>query len=72
MGNLVNKNYVLNLIFSSISSCLNALSITVLEDMIKPCLDTWNVQLRPEFETCLAKVLGEAIIQNVHWLIKNV
>ncbi|XP_045209408.2 sodium-coupled monocarboxylate transporter 1-like [Mercenaria mercenaria] len=43
---------------SSISSCLNALSITVLEDMIKPATESWNFKFTPDEETRLAKILG--------------
>ena len=47
--------------FSSISSCLNALSITVLEDLIKPTLDYCDVTLSQKFEARLAKVLGKYV-----------
>ncbi|XP_052093056.1 sodium-coupled monocarboxylate transporter 1-like [Mytilus californianus] len=43
---------------SSISSCLNALSITVLEDLIKPTLDYCDVTMSQRSEARLAKLLG--------------
>ncbi|KAL3871317.1 hypothetical protein ACJMK2_039324 [Sinanodonta woodiana] len=43
---------------SSISSCLNALSITLLEDIIKPILEICNRTLLHSGEARLAKLLG--------------
>ncbi|CAC5417114.1 unnamed protein product [Mytilus coruscus] len=43
---------------SSISSCLNALSITVLEDLIKPTMDYWDMTMSQRTEARLAKLLG--------------
>ncbi|XP_067662756.1 sodium-coupled monocarboxylate transporter 1-like [Haliotis asinina] len=43
---------------SSVSSCLNATSITLLEDIVKPCLETCKTTLSPPTEACLAKLLG--------------
>jgi hypothetical protein len=43
------------------SSCLNALSITVLEDLIKPTLDYCDVTLSQKFEARLAKALGKYV-----------
>ncbi|XP_071111655.1 sodium-coupled monocarboxylate transporter 1-like [Haliotis cracherodii] len=43
---------------SSISSCLNATSITLLEDIIKPCLEGCKKSLSPHTEAWLAKLLG--------------
>ncbi|XP_052222776.1 sodium-dependent multivitamin transporter-like isoform X2 [Dreissena polymorpha] len=45
---------------SSISSCLNALSITLLEDLIKPALHMRRSALTAQAETKLAKLLGAA------------
>ncbi|KAK3088350.1 hypothetical protein FSP39_017961 [Pinctada imbricata] len=43
---------------SSISSCLNAVSITVLEDLIKPILDSCGKTLSPSTGAKLAKFIG--------------
>ncbi|KAK7488093.1 hypothetical protein BaRGS_00020684 [Batillaria attramentaria] len=43
---------------SSVSSVLNALSITVLEDLVKPWMDSRGSHLSPRGEANLAKILG--------------
>ncbi|XP_069122617.1 sodium-coupled monocarboxylate transporter 1-like [Argopecten irradians] len=43
---------------SSISSCLNALSITLLEDLLKPFLEFTNIVMKPSAEAKTANILG--------------
>lgn len=56
--NPINSMFIMNIIVSSISSCLNALSITLLEDILKPMAETCNYTVTPEAEARLAKLLG--------------
>nr|XP_022326238.1 uncharacterized protein LOC111126119 [Crassostrea virginica] len=43
---------------SSISSCLNAVSITILEDLIKPAMEYFDKSMTMKTEAMLAKLLG--------------
>lgn len=43
---------------SSISSCLNAVSITVLEDLVKPAMEYFDKTMTTKTEARLAKLLG--------------
>ena len=46
---------------SSISSCLNAVSITILEDLIKPAMEYFDKSMTMKTEAMLAKLLGMLI-----------
>lgn len=49
---------------SSISSCLNAVSITVLEDLVKPAMEYFDKTMTTKTEARLAKLLGGALMLN--------